>query len=113
MSSYAILFLYSKEIFPNEDGTRFNLAGDLCMMPAKVPINMHQFATWLEDCVTKLSAADEAGAHVEPCRVMSILTHVGKPRQAQDTESGVTKPAPPVSKGLLEDDSGCTSSALA
>ena len=51
-------------------------------MPAKVPVKMHQFATWLEDYVTKLTATDEAGAHVEPRRAMSILTHAP---QAEDS----------------------------
>ena len=45
MSWDAILFLEQKEIFPNEDATRFDLIEELYVMPAKVPINMHQFAT--------------------------------------------------------------------
>ena len=55
------------------------------MTPAKVPVNMHRFATWLEDYVTSLTAAGDAGAHVELQREMSILTHVGKPLQAQNS----------------------------
>ena len=39
----------------------------------------------LEDWVTKLVAADEISAYVEPRRAMAVLSHVGKPLQAQDT----------------------------
>ena len=68
-----------------EDATRFDLVEELYMLPAKLPVNMHQFATWLEDYVTKLTAADEARAHIEPRRAMSFLTHVGKLLQAPDS----------------------------
>ena len=34
-----------------------------CCLP-RCPVNMHQFATWLEEYVTKLTATDEAGVHV-------------------------------------------------
>ena len=71
--------------FPSEDATRFDLVEELHTMPAKVPVNMHQIVTWLEDYVTKLTAADEAGAHVEPRCAMSILTHVREPPQAQNS----------------------------
>ena len=40
-------------------------------VPAKLPVNMHQFATWLDDYVTKLTVEDEAGAYIEPRRAMS------------------------------------------
>ena len=79
MSSDGILLLCRKAIFPIEDATRFDLVEELYMTSAKVPVNIHQFATWLKDYVTKVTAADEAGAHVEPCCAMSILMHVGKP----------------------------------
>ena len=46
---------------------------------------MHTFAAWLEDWVTKLVAADEISAYVEPRRAMAVLSHGGKPLQAQDT----------------------------
>ena len=46
---------------------------------------MHAFAAWLEDWVTKLVAADEISAYVEPRRAMAVLSHVGKPLQASDT----------------------------
>ena len=35
--------------------------------------------------MTKLVAADEISAYVEPRRAMAVLSHVGKPLQAQDT----------------------------
>ena len=38
----------------------------------------------MEEYVTRAVAADKAGAHVEPCKVMSMLTCVGKPLQSQD-----------------------------
>ena len=46
---------------------------------------MHTFAARLEDWVTKLVAADEISAYVEPRRAMAVLSHVGKPLQASDT----------------------------
>ena len=46
---------------------------------------MHTFAAWLEDWVTRLVAADEISAYVEPRRAMAVLSHVGKPLQASDT----------------------------
>ena len=57
----------------------------LYSLPQKPPSTMHTFAAWLEDWVTKLVAADEISAYVEPRRAMAVLSHVGKPLQAQDT----------------------------
>ena len=45
----------------------------------------HLQHAWLEDWVTKLVAADEISAYVEPRRAMAVLSHVGKPLQASDT----------------------------
>ena len=84
-SSHDILKMALKEIFPNEDATRFDLVEELYSLPQKPPSNMHTFAAWLEDWVTKLVAADEISAYVEPRRAMAVLSHVGKPLQAQDT----------------------------
>ena len=44
-----------KEIFPNEDATRFDLVEELYSLPQKPPMTMHTFAAWLEDWVTKLN----------------------------------------------------------
>ena len=49
------------------------------------PRLLHTLAAWLEDWVTKLVAADEISAYVEPRRAMAVLSHVGKPLQASDT----------------------------
>ena len=84
-SSHDILRMALKEIFPNEDATRFDLVEELYSLPQKPPSTMHTFAAWLEDWVTKLVAADEISAYVEPRRAMAVLSHVGKPLQAQDT----------------------------
>ena len=84
-SSHDILEMALKEIFPNEDATRFDLVEELYSLPQKPPSTMHTFAAWLEDWVTKLVAADEISAYVEPRRAMAVLSHVGKPLQAQDT----------------------------
>ena len=84
-SSHDILKMALKEIFPNEDATRFDLVEELYSLPQKPPSTMHTFAAWLEDWVTKLVAADEISAYVEPRRAMAVLSHVGKPLQAQDT----------------------------
>ena len=62
-----------KEIFPNEDATRFDLVEELYGLPQKPPSTMHTFAAWLEDWVTKLVAADEISAYVEPRRAMAVL----------------------------------------
>ena len=59
--------------------TRFDLVEELYGLPQKPPTTMHTFAAWLEDWVTKLVAADEISAHVEPRRAMAVLSHVGKP----------------------------------
>ena len=40
---------------------------------AKMPTSMYQFASWLEDWVTKLVVADEASAHIEHRRAMAVL----------------------------------------
>ena len=61
-SSHDILKMALKEIFPNEDATRFDLAEELYSLPQKPPTTMHTFAAWLEDWVTKLVAADEISA---------------------------------------------------
>ena len=84
-SSHDILKMALKEIFPNEDATRFDLVEELYSLPQKSPTTMHAFAAWLEDWVTKLVAADEISAYVEPRRAMAVLSHVGKPLQASDT----------------------------
>ena len=85
-SSHDILKMALKEIFPNEDATRFDLVDELYGLPQKPPTTMHTFAAWLlEDWVTKLVAADEISAYVEPRRAMAVLSHVGKPLQASDT----------------------------
>ena len=84
-SSHDILKMALKEIFPNEDATRFDLVEELYGLPQKPPTTMHTFAAWLEDWVTKLVAADEISAYVEPRRAMAVLSHVGKPLQASDT----------------------------
>ena len=83
-SSHDILKMALKEIFPNEDATRFDLVEELSGLPQKPPLTMHTFAEWLEDWVTKLVATDEISAYVAPPRAMAVLSHVGKPLQAQD-----------------------------
>ena len=72
-----------KEIFPNEDATRFDLV-DLCTLPARLPTSVFQFAAWLEDWMTNLVVADEIAAHIEPRRAMAIFMNVGKPLQTSD-----------------------------
>ena len=47
-SSHDILKLALKEIFPNEDATRFDLVEELYSLPQKPPTTMHTFAAWLE-----------------------------------------------------------------
>ena len=84
-SSHEILRMALKEIFPNEDATRFDLVEELYSLPQKPPATMHALAAWLEDWVTKLVAADEISAYVEPRRAMAVLSHIGKPFQASDT----------------------------
>ena len=84
-SSHDILKMALKETFPTEDATRFDLVEELYGLPQKPPTTMHTFAAWLEDWVTKLAAADEISAYVEPRRAMGVLSHVGKPLQASDT----------------------------
>ena len=54
------LFLRSKEVFRNENATPLDLVEKLYMLPQKPLVTMRQFAVWLEECVTKLVAADEA-----------------------------------------------------
>ena len=83
-SSPTILFTCWKEIFPNEDATRFDLVDELYALPAKLPTSVFQFATWLEDWMTKLVVIDEVSAHAEPRRAMAILMNVGKPLQTSD-----------------------------
>ena len=58
---------------------------ELYSLAQKPPSTMHTFAAWLEDWVTELVAANEISAYVEPRRAMAVLSHVGKPLQAQDT----------------------------
>ena len=45
-------------MFPNEDATRFDLVKKLytLALPVKMPTSMLQFAPWLENWMTKLSA---------------------------------------------------------
>ena len=83
-SSPTILFMCWKEIFPNEDATRFDLVDELYALSAKMPTSMYQFTAWLEDWMTKLVVADEVSAHTEPRRAMAILMNVGKPLQTLD-----------------------------
>ena len=83
-SSHTILFMCWKEIFPNEDATRFDLVDELYTLPAKMPTSMFQLAAWLEDWITKLVVADEVSAHIEPRRAMAVLMNVGKPLQTAD-----------------------------
>ena len=60
-----------KEIFPNEDTTRFDLVDELYAFPAKLPTSMYQFASWLEDWMTRLVLSDEVSVHIEPRRASS------------------------------------------
>ena len=83
-STRTILFMCWREIFPNEDATRFDLVDELYTLPAKMPTSMFQCAAWLEDWITKLLVADEVAAHIEPRRAMAILMNVGKPLQTSD-----------------------------
>ena len=73
-----------KEIFPNEDATRFDLVDYLYVLPANMPTSMSQFASWFEDWMTKLVVADEISAHIEPRRAVAVVTNVGKPLQSTD-----------------------------
>ena len=43
-----------KEIFPNEDATRFDLVEELYSLPQKPPMTMHTFSAWWEDWVPSL-----------------------------------------------------------
>ena len=43
-SSHAILFMCWKEIFPNEEATRFDVVDELCALPAKMLTTMYQFS---------------------------------------------------------------------
>ena len=63
---HTILFTCWKEIFPNEDATRFNLVNELYTLPGKMSTTLHQLASWLEDWMTKLVATDNVSAHIEP-----------------------------------------------
>ena len=58
ISSHTILFRCWKEIFPNEDATRFDLMDELDAIPAKMP-TMYQFASCLQDWMTNLVVAEE------------------------------------------------------
>ena len=82
-SLYTILFMCCKEIFANKDATRFDLVDELYTLPVKMPTTMYQFASWLEDWMTKLVAA-ETSSHIEPRRAMAVLMNVGKPLQTTD-----------------------------
>ena len=79
-----ILFMCWKEVFPNEDATRFDLVDELYTLPARLTTSMFQLAAWLEDWMTKLVVADEVSAHIEPRRAMAVLVNVGKPLQTSD-----------------------------
>ena len=78
-SSYTILFTCWKEIFPNEDATRFDLVDELYTLPAKMPTSMFQFVAWLEDWMTKLVVADEVAARIQ--------TSYGSPYECWKTSS--------------------------
>ena len=76
-SSHEILRMAMKKIF--EDATRFDLVEELYSLPQKPPAAMHAFAAWLEDWVTKLVAADEISAYVEPRRAMAVFLMLENP----------------------------------
>ena len=84
-SSHTILFMCWKEIFPNESATRFDLVDELYALPVKMPTTIYLFASWLEDWMTKLVAADEVSAHIEPRQAMSVLMTVGNLLQTTDS----------------------------
>ena len=62
-SSPTILFTCWKEIFPNEDTTRFDIVDELYTLPAKLATSMFQFAAWLEDWMTKLVRRRSISTH--------------------------------------------------
>ena len=66
---------------PKEDATRLDLVDELYALPVKMP---DQFASWLEDWITKLVVADEVSADSEPRRTMAVLVNVGKPLESTD-----------------------------
>ena len=61
------------------------MVDELCTLPAKLPASMFQFAAWLEDWMTKLVAADEVSAHIEPRCAMAVLMNVRKSFQTSDS----------------------------
>ena len=54
-----------KEIFPNEDATRFDLVDELYAPPGKMPTSVYQFASWLEDWKTSTILEYELEGHVK------------------------------------------------
>ena len=72
-----------KEIFPNEDATRFDLVdAEFYALPSKMP--PHYVPVRLEDWITKLVVADEVSAHIEPRCAMAVLTNFGKLLQSNE-----------------------------
>ena len=53
-SSPTILSCIGRRFFRTRIATRFDLVDELYTLPAKLPTNMLQFATWLEDWMTPL-----------------------------------------------------------
>ena len=75
-----------KEVFPNEDATRFDLVGELYAPPAKMPTNMYQFASWLEnwkDACLKLVVLARARARELQVDQVERAQHCQQPLSAK------------------------------
>ena len=93
-SSPTILFMCWKEIFSNEDATRFDLVDELYTLPAKLPTSMLN----LQDACLKLVVSARARA-----RELQVDQQVERAQQPLSAKTAIptTKPKP---KGTAETD---------
>eukprot|EP00971_Amphidinium_carterae_P332999 6467462-Amphidinium_carterae.1 len=72
-----ILFLLMKEMFPNEDNLRLAMSEEVNRFPLeKTTISFYKASNILEDWVQKVEVARKYKAHIEPQKMVVIVTKI-------------------------------------
>eukprot|EP00971_Amphidinium_carterae_P032978 648827-Amphidinium_carterae.1 len=72
-----ILFMLMKEIFPNEDNLRLAMSEEVNRLPFdKSTISFYKASLILEDWIQKVEVAQKYKAHIEPQKMLVIVTKI-------------------------------------
>eukprot|EP00971_Amphidinium_carterae_P348787 6490672-Amphidinium_carterae.1 len=72
-----ILFMLTKKIFPNEDNLRLAMSKEVNRLPFdKSTISFYKASTILEDWIQKVKVARKYKAHIEPQKMLVVVTKI-------------------------------------